>query len=54
MLWTLWGLGRDAVLALKHVFNPYSNIFVFFLDNLGLFRNNYLVNKYSKINFDNA
>ena len=52
MLWTLWGLGRDAVLALKRVFNLYSKIFVTFLDNSGLFRNNYLVDKYSKINFD--
>ena len=36
-------------LALRRVSNPYSKIFTFFLDNLGLFSNNYLVDKYSKI-----
>ena len=39
-------------LALRRVSNPYSKIFTFFLDNLGLFSNNYLVDKYSKINLD--
>ena len=42
----------EPVLALRRVFNPYSKIFIFFLDNSSLFRNNYLVNKYPKINFD--
>ena len=40
------------VLALRRVFNLYSKIFIFFLDNSSLFRNNYLVNKYLKINLD--
>ena len=39
-------------LALKRVFNPYSKIFNSFLDNSGIFSNNYLVNKYSKINLN--
>ena len=39
-------------LALRRVFNLYSNIFISFLDNLGLFSNKYLVDKYLKINLD--
>ena len=39
-----------AGLALRRVFNPHSKIFTSFLDNSGLFSNNYLVDKYSKIN----
>ena len=39
-------------LALKCVFNPYSKIFNAFMDNSGLFGNNYLVDKYFKINLD--
>ena len=38
--------------ALRRVFNPYSNIFISFMDNSGIFSNNYLVDKYSKINLD--
>ena len=39
-------------LALGRVFNPYSKIFNFFMDNSGLFTNNYLVDNYSKINLN--
>ena len=42
----------ELSLALRHVFNPYSKIFISFQDNLGLFSNNYLVDNYSKINLD--
>ena len=42
----------ELSLALKHVFNPYSKIFISFLDNSGLFSKNYLVDKFSKINLD--
>ena len=42
----------EPVLALRRVFNPYSKIFISFLDNSSLFKNNYLVDKYPKINFD--
>ena len=42
----------ESGLALRHVFNLFSKIFIFFLDNLGLFNNDYLVDKYSKINLD--
>ena len=41
----------ELVLALRRVFNRYSKIFISFLDNLDIFSNNYLVDKYSKINF---
>ena len=33
-------------------FHPQSMIFISFLDNSGFFRNNYLLEKYPKINFD--
>ena len=33
-------------------FHPQFMIFISFLDNSGFFRNNYLVEKYPKINFD--
>ena len=39
-------------LAFSRVFNPYSNIFIYFLDNPNLFSNKYLIDKYSKINLD--
>ena len=39
-------------LGLRRVFNPYSKIFNYFLDNSNLFSNNHLVDKYSKINLD--
>ena len=50
--WTLFLGILKPDLALRRVFNPYSKIFISFLDNSGLFRNNYLVNKYLKINLD--
>jgi len=42
----------ESGLAPRHVFNLFSKIFISFLDNLGLFNNDYLVDKYSKINLD--
>ena len=42
----------ELILALGRVFNPYPKIFISFLNNSGLFSNNYLVDKYSKISFD--
>ena len=39
-------------LTLRHVFNWYSKIFNSFMDNSGLFNNNFLVEKYSIINLD--
>ena len=42
----------EPIIALRRVFNPYIKIFISFLDNSSLFRNNYLVDKYSKINLD--
>ena len=42
----------ELSLALRRVFNPYSKIFISFMDNSGLFSNNYLVDNYSKINLD--
>ena len=50
--WTPFLGFLEPGLALRRVFNQYSKIFTFFLDNLGLFSNNYLVDKYSKINLD--
>ena len=50
--WTHFLGFLEPGLALRRVSNPYSMIFTFFLDNLGLFSNNYLVDKYSKINLD--
>ena len=50
--WTHFLGFLEPSLALRHVFNPYSKIFIYFLDNLGLFSNNYLVDKFSKINLD--
>ena len=50
--WTPFLGFLESSLALRRVFNPYSKIFTTFLDNLGLFSNNYLVDKYSKINLD--
>ena len=41
----------EPVLALRRVFNLYSEI-ISFLDKSGIFKNNYLVDKYPKINFD--
>ena len=42
----------EPSLALRRVFNPYSKIFISFLDNSSLFSNNYLIDKYSRINLD--
>ena len=42
----------EPSLAFRRVFNSYSKIFISSLDNSGIFNNNYLVDKYSKINFD--
>ena len=50
--WTHFLGFLEPVLALRHVFNPYSKIFISFLDNSSLFKNNYLVDKYPKINLD--
>ena len=50
--WTPFLGFLDSGLALRCVLNSYSKIFTSFLDNLGLFSNNYLVDKYSKINLD--
>ena len=47
--WTLFLGFLKSSLTLRHVFNLYSKIFTSFLDNSGLFSNNYLVDKYSKI-----
>ena len=52
MFWTPFLGFLESGLALRRVLNPYSKIFTSFLDNLGLFSNNYLVDKYSKINLD--
>ena len=50
--WTPFLGFLGPVLALRCVLNPYSKIFISFLDNSSLFRNNYLVDIYPKINFD--
>ena len=50
--WTPFLVFFESGLALRLIFNLYSKIFTSFLDNLGLFNNNYLVDKYSKINLD--
>ena len=50
--WTPFLGFLEPSLTLRRVFNPYSKIFTSFLDNSGLFSNNYLGNKYSKINLD--
>ena len=50
--WTHFLGFLEPGLTLRCVVNPYSKIFISFLDNSGLFSNNYLVDKYSKINFD--
>ena len=50
--WTHFLGFLESSLALRCVFNPYSKIFISFLDKSGLFSNNYLVDKYSKINLD--
>ena len=50
--WTPFLGFLELDLALRRVFNPYSKTFISFLNNPSLFRNNYLVNKYPKINFD--
>ena len=50
--WTLFLGFLKSSLTLRRVFNLYSKIFTSFLDNLGLFNNNYLVDKYFKINLD--
>ena len=42
----------EPSLALRHVFNLYSKIFIYFLDNSSLFSKTYLVDKFSKINLD--
>ena len=52
VFWTPFLGFLKSGLALKRVFNPYSNSFNSFLDNSGLFKNNYLVDKYSKINLN--
>ena len=52
MFWTPFLGFLEPGLTLRRVFNPYSKIFTSFQDNLGLFSNNYLVDKYSKINLD--
>ena len=52
VFWTHFLGFLEPIIALRHVFNPYSKIFISFLDNSGLFRNNYLVDKYLKINLD--
>ena len=50
--WTLflWFFLSDP--CSQTCFHPQSMIFISFLDNSGFFRNNYLVEKYPKINFD--
>ena len=50
--WTHFLGFLEPVLALRRVFNLYSEIFISFLNSSGLFKNNYLVDKYPKINFD--
>ena len=50
--WTHFLGFLESRLALRRVFNPYSKIFNSFHDNSSLFSNNYLVDKYSKINLD--
>ena len=40
------------VLVPRHVFTHIQRFFISFLDNSGLFRNNYLVDKYPKINLN--
>ena len=52
VFWTHFLGFLDLGLALRRVCNPYSEIFISFLDNSGLFNDNYLVDKYSKINLD--
>ena len=52
VFWTHFLGFLEPGLALRHIFNLYSKIFISFLDNSGLFRNNYLIDKYPKINFD--
>ena len=48
--WTHFLGFLEPGLILRRVFNPYSRIFISFLESL--FNNNYLVYKYSKINID--
>ena len=50
--WTYFLGFLELGLALRRVLKPYSKIFNSYLDNSGLFNNNYLVDKYSKINLD--
>ena len=50
--WTHFLGFLESGLALRCVLNSYSKIFTSFLDNLGLFSNNYPIDKYSKINLD--
>ena len=50
--WTPFLGFLEPDLAFRRVFNLYSKIFISFLDNSGLFRKNYLVDKYPKINFN--
>ena len=52
VFWTPFLGFLEPDLALRRVFNPYSKTFISFLNNPSLFRNNYLVDKYPKINFD--
>ena len=52
VFWTPFLGFLEPGLTLRRVFNPYSKIFTSFQDNSGLFSNNYLVDKYSKINLD--
>ena len=52
VFWTHFLGFLESGLALRRVFNPYSKILNSFLDNSDPFSNNYLVDKYSKINLD--
>ena len=50
--WTLFLRFFDLVPTPRHVFILSLWFFISFLDNSGFFRNNYLVDKYPKINLD--
>ena len=52
VFWTHFLGFLEPIIALRHVSNPYSKIFISFLDNSSLFSNNYLIDKYSRINLD--
>ena len=54
VFWTPFLGFLELDLALRCVFNPYSKTFISFLNNPSLFRNNYLVDKYPKINLINS